>query len=170
MIIRTLTEADAQVYRDIRLRMLKEEPAAFTASYEEFSQRPLSSVSERLRTENDKPDNFSLGAFEGEQLLGTVGLWRETGAKTRHKASIWGMYVASDTRGRGIGRALLQEAISRAKALPDLEQIQLGVVVTQTAARQLYASLGFAVFGEEQRAVKIGDHYLDEEWMVLHFK
>ena len=170
MIIRTLTEADAQVYRDIRLRMLKEEPAAFTASYEEFSQQPLSRLIERLRNENDQPDNFSLGAFEGEQLLGTVGLWRETGIKTRHKASIWGMYVASEARGRGLGRALLQAAISRAKAVPDLEQVQLGVVATQTAARQLYASLGFVVFGEEKRAVKIGDRYLDEEWMVFHLK
>ena len=170
MIIRTLAEADARAYRDIRLRMLKEEPAAFTASYEEFSQRPLSSLSERLRTENDKPDNFSLGAFEGEQLLGTVGFWRETGAKTRHKGNIWGMYVAPEAQGQGIGKALLQAAISRAKALPDLEQIQLGVVVTQIAARQLYAALGFVVLGVEKRAVKIADRYLDEEWLVLHLK
>jgi ribosomal protein S18 acetylase RimI-like enzyme len=170
MIIRALTEADAQTYRDIRLRMLKEEPAAFTASYEECSQRPLSSVVERLRDENNRPDNFILGAFEGEPLLGTVGLWRESGAKTRHKGNIWGMYVAPEARGQGIGRALLQEATARAKTLPALEQIQLGVVVTQTAARQLYASLGFVVFGVEKRAVKIGEAYLDEELMVLHLK
>jgi ribosomal protein S18 acetylase RimI-like enzyme len=170
MIIRMLTEANAQVYRDIRLRMLKEVPAAYTASYEEFSQRPLASTIERLRNENNQPDNFILGAFEGEQLLGTVGLWRETGAKTRHKASIWGMYVAAEARGRGIGKALLHEAIARARALPDLDCLHLGVVVTQKAARQLYMSSGFVVYGREPRAVKIGDEYLDEELMTLDLR
>jgi len=170
MDIRMLTEADAQVYRDIRLRMLKEEPAAYTASYEEFSQRPLASTIERLRNENNQPDNFILGAFEGEQLLGTVGLWRETGTKTRHKASIWGMYVTTEGRGRGIGKAVLQEAIARARCLPDLECLHLGVAVTQKAARQLYTSSGFVVYGREPRAAKIGDQYLDIELMTLDLR
>ena len=37
----------------------------------------------------------------------------------------------------------------------------------QTAAAALYRSLGFAAFGREPNALKIGDRYLDEEYMVL---
>lgn len=111
MEIRVLTEADAARWRDLRLRMLREHPDAFGTSYEEALARPLETFAQRLR----EPDNWTLGAFEGEQLLGSVGLRREAGAKDRHKAMIWGMYTAPEARGRGIGKALLDEAIARAR-------------------------------------------------------
>jgi len=31
----------------------------------------------------------------------------------------------------------------------------------------LYASLGFEVFGTEKRALKVGQRYVDEDYMVL---
>ena len=43
-------------------------------------------------------------------------------------------------------------------------------MVTQTAARHLYESLGFVAFGREVRAVKVGDTYYDEEFMVLDLR
>ena len=167
MEVRTLTESDVGIYWDLRLRALKEEPAAFLTSYTEAKQRSLESVAERLRSEANTPDSFTLGAFPEEQIAGMVGFYREKAEKCRHKGSIWGMYVTPEARGHGLGRALMSEAIARARSLPDLEQIQLGVVVTQTAARRLYVSLGFEPFGLEKRAVKIGDRYFDEEMMAL---
>ncbi len=77
------------------------------------------------------------------------------------------MYVAPEARGQGIARALVSELIARARALPGLEQINLAVVTTNAAARNLYLALGFEVFGVERRALKLGDTYLDEELMVL---
>jgi len=37
----------------------------------------------------------------------------------------------------------------------------------QTAAIELYRSLGFRTFGTQQRALKLGDRYVDQEHMVL---
>jgi ribosomal protein S18 acetylase RimI-like enzyme len=165
--IRALTEADAVRWRALRLRMLHEPPDAFGTSYEEALAQPFETFAQRLCEAHAAPDRCILGAFEGEQLLGSVGLRRETGEKDQHKAMIWGMYTAPAARGRGIGKALLGEAIARARAMPGLEQLTLAVTAHNTAARSLYASLGFETYGLERHALKLGDRYLDEELMVL---
>jgi ribosomal protein S18 acetylase RimI-like enzyme len=163
MHIRPLTEADVDVYRALRLQSLREAPHAFTNSYEEFSQRTQDSIAQQFRAH----ENFTLGAFEADRLVGMVGFYRETALKVRHKGYIVSMYVLPEYRSRGMARALLVEAIDRTKRLPDLKQLLLGVVVTQTAAKRLYESLGFSVYGREPDAVKIGDEYFAEEFMLL---
>lgn len=167
MHIRQLTEADAEVFRAFRLLSLREAPHAFTNSFEEYSQQIVEATAQRFREQVASQVDFMLGAFEDGQLIGSVGFYRETALKLRHKGYLVSMYVAPDYRSRGIGRALLVEAISRAKRLPDLKQLLLGVVVTQIMAKRLYESLGFEVYGREPRAVKISDEYFDEEFMQL---
>ena len=167
MVIRQLTETDAALFRVLRLRALRESPHAFTNSYEEFSQQPLESTAQRFRDQVNSRVNFTLGAFQDDQLVGIVGFYRETALKIQHKGSIVSMYVQPEFRSQGIARALLTEAIDRARRLPGLTQLLLGVMETQTTAKRLYESLGFTVYGREPRAVKIGDEYFDEEFMVL---
>ena len=43
----------------------------------------------------------------------------------------------------------------------------VSVSSSQIAAKKLYRSLGFESFGVEEKALKIGDQYLKEEYMVL---
>ncbi len=163
MHIRQLTESDVEIYRALRAYCLRESPHAFTTSYEEFSQRTLDSIAQQLRGH----DNFMLGAFEDDRLVGMVGFYRESALKLRHKGYIVSMYVLPDYRSRGIARALLGEAIDRVKRLPELKLLLLGVVVTQTTAKRLYESLGFTLYGREPDAVKVGEEYFDEELMLL---
>ena len=158
-----LTEADVGIYRELRSYCLRESPHAFSNSYEEFSQRTTDSIAQQLRG----LENFTLGAFEEDRLVGMVGFYRESALKVRHKGYIVSMYVLPEYRSRGIARALLVEAIDRVTRLPDLKQLLLGVVVTQATAKRLYESLGFEVYGREPDAVKIGDEYFDEEFMLL---
>ncbi len=168
MEIRPLTEADAEAWRELRLRMLREHPDAFGSAYEENVTRPVEAFAQRLREAHNPPDSFILGAFEdGGALVGSAGLARESGAKGRHKAVIFSAYVAPEARGRGVGRALMAEAIARAQAVPGLEQLHLAVTTRNTEARSLYASLGFETYGLERHALKLGDRYIDEELMAL---
>jgi len=166
MHVRKLTEADAEDFRHIRLRALRDNPEAFGSSYEESLTIPLARVVQRLREESTAGDNCILGAFEAS-LVGIVGFQRHPGIKEQHKAMIWGMYVIPDMRGQGIGKALMSQAIAHAESLTGLVQIYLSVVSTQEAARHLYRALGFEVYGLEPRALKVGERYLDEELMVL---
>lgn len=108
-----------------------------------------------------------LGAFVAGQLRGMVGFARETSLKRQHKGMIWGVYVAPELRGRGVGRRLLEEIIERARGLPGLESIVLAANAGDAAATSLYKSLGFRTFGNEPKALKIDDHYVDDEHMVL---
>jgi ribosomal protein S18 acetylase RimI-like enzyme len=168
MNIRQFTQEDAKEYWELRLRALKECPESFSASYEEEKDKPLSSIAQRLKESYELTDSESiLGCFDEEhRLIGMVGLFRERREKLRHKATINAMYVMPEARLQGAGKALVMEAISRAKKMKGLEQVNLGVVVTNMEARRLYNSCGFEVYGVEKNALKLSDKYLDEELMV----
>ncbi len=170
MEIRPLTEADAEAYWAVRLRALREESQAFGSSYEEQHDRPLAVVAERLRAMT-ADDDFILGAFEGTgdtNLLGIVAFGREQGRKNQHIGMVYQMYVAPEVRGRGYSRALLEALIARARALDGVVRVNLGVVVGNPAARGLYLSLGFEVYGRQPEALKFDDGtYRDEELMSL---
>jgi len=163
--IRHLAEADAEAYHRVRLRALRDHPDAFGRAYEEA--QSLAEMAEEFRSRHDGEASFILGALAAGELLGTVGCSRDHGLKNRHKALIWGMYVAPEARGRGVGRALLEAAIDRARAWPGLEQLTLGVAVHNQPARALYRECGFEAFGLERRCLKLADRYIDEEHMVL---
>ena len=66
-----------------------------------------------------------------------------------------------------MARALFEVLLERARSQPGLEQILLTVAVEQTAAKRLYRSLGFEVFGHERHALKVDGAYVDEDHMVL---
>ncbi len=168
--IRALTEDDVDDFRNLRLRALKEHPEAFGSSYEAERAVPLEAVAERLRRTAESQDSFTLGAYRGSTLVGMVGFYQETREKTRHRGTIWGMYVPSEEQGKGVGRALLTRAIELARLLPGLEQMELAVVTRNRRARVLYGSLGFETYGVEPRALLVDGEYLDEEHMVLRLK
>lgn len=165
--IRELTEDDVAEFWALRLRALREDPEAFGSSYEESKERPLAETEARLRNARQVGD-FTLGAFVDGRLVGIVALVRATGMKNRHIADVYSMYVAPEARGQGVGRALMQALIDRARAMEGLERLLLAVVTGQGAARGLYRSLGFEAYGLQLRALKLPDgRYLDEELMAL---
>jgi ribosomal protein S18 acetylase RimI-like enzyme len=162
--IRRLGPESAAVYRELRLRSLKEHPDAFTSSYEEDRAKPIATMERRLAP--DSPD-IVYGAFAGAVLAGIVGLAREPREKNRHKAFVFGMYVAPEHGRRGIGHALLRHAIEEARRQPGLRQLVLTVTQSNVAARTLYEATGFRSFGIEPEAIRFGDVYCDKNHMIL---
>jgi len=163
MHIRKLKEEDGEALWALRLRALKDNPEAFAATYEETLRNGKEQFIHRI---HPREDAFYLGAFESG-LLGIVYFRRDEGSKNCHKGRILSMYVQPESRGLGVGKALLQEVITHANRLPGLEQLHLMVVTTNEAARSLYRSMGFEVYGTVQKAFKEGDQYWNEELMVL---
>lgn len=164
--IRILTPDDAAAYWNFRLESLEREPAAFSSSPEDH--RKLSEDEIRSRLAVDPAEHFIVGAFVDGKLVGTAGFVRQPGVKERHKGRIWGVYLKAEMRGRGIGRSMMKGLLERAAKIDGLEQILLSVTTTQAAAIALYRSLGFTSFGCEVKALKVGDLYIDEEYMTLY--
>jgi ribosomal protein S18 acetylase RimI-like enzyme len=161
-----LDSPDAALFQRLRLEALQESPGAFASSVTQEADMPLTEIAVRLKPDRDW--SWVLGAFvDLEEMVGMVGFRREHGLKHTHKAMLWGMFVRPDHRGCGVGRALVEALLARARAIDGLRQIKLTVNPIQEAAVHLYSSFGFRQFGREPCALKIEDRYFDEDYMVL---
>jgi RimJ/RimL family protein N-acetyltransferase len=165
ILVRELTEADVASYFAIRLEALESTPRAFASSAEEFRARSLDRVGRDLSPVPG--ERFTLGAFDGEALVGISTFFREERPKLRHKGWVVGVSVQASARGKGVGRNLLEVLIARVRGLEGLVQLHLAVATTQVPARALYLALGFQPWGLERRALLVDGEYVDEEHLVL---
>jgi ribosomal protein S18 acetylase RimI-like enzyme len=135
----------------------------FGSSYGEEVKRPFSSFRERLEISGD---NWVFGGIRDRTLVGIVRLVRKGGRKERHKASIFGMYVAPSSRHQGVARRMLEAVLARARKLKGVKMIQLTVVSSNTAAMDLYKKAGFVEYGREKDALFVSGRYHTESLMV----
>lgn len=169
MEFRKLIPSDASEFYRLRLIGLQDSPKAFGESDLEFKKRSIDSLAAKIKNEYEENGSFIIGAFDAEQLLvGIMGLRRQPAVKRNHIANIWGVYVASSQRGRGLGRKLIETTIKEAKTLPGLEKIHLSVGEYNLSAIKLYKNAGFEIFGNEKKAMKIGTDYVDDFLMVMN--
>jgi ribosomal protein S18 acetylase RimI-like enzyme len=91
-------------------------------------------------------ERIILGAFEGENLIGTVTLLLDCPPNQPHRAEIAKMMTRVNRRSRGVATALMREAerlaIERARTLLVLDTAADG------GAAALYERLGFTLTGE----------------------
>jgi RimJ/RimL family protein N-acetyltransferase len=169
MQIRFLTEAELGSYRELRLEALQESPTSFGSSYEQESRMPLRELAGRLRPNGDLANGIFGAITDPQQLAGTLGFTRENHLKRAHMGSVWGMYVLPQFRGKGIGAALLDHALSHARQLPGLRQVVLTVTSGNIPATALYKSRGFDRFGLQRDALFVDGVFYDEEHWSLIF-
>jgi RimJ/RimL family protein N-acetyltransferase len=163
MEIRALSASDAAQCQALRLQALRECPTAFSSSYEDECDTPLSEVEQRLAPSTDL---MVFGAFEGPRLVGTVTLHRWVKRKLAHKAVVWGMYVDPGFRNQGIGRQLIDRLLEHAALMPGLQRVTLGVNATNLGAIALYEAAGFRSFGGEPEFLLVDGALQDEIQMA----
>ncbi|MFN3720849.1 MAG: GNAT family N-acetyltransferase [Rhizobium rhizophilum] len=159
-LIRLLSADDAPVFREIRLAGLQNHPEAFGADIEDESSRSVEWFADRLR------NSAVFGGFnEARELCGLIAVARSESPKTRHSASIWGMYVKAAYRGTGLSASLLNVAVTY--AFEHCSTVRLAVVESNHAARRLYSKAGFREWARDLAALKVGDVFHDEIMMRL---
>ena len=164
--VRKLTAADAETYREFRLRALRDSPDAFTSSFAEEAAKPLAATTERLEPAG-RPHDAVLGAFGAAgHMVGTAGLAVPPRAHERHKGRLFAMAVAKPATGRGIGKLLVRHILGRAAAVDGLLQVGLTVSEGNLPAEGLYRSCGFEVWGREPRAIIVAGQPIAKLHMI----
>jgi ribosomal protein S18 acetylase RimI-like enzyme len=148
------------------LEALRSEPAAYSSSYEETLVRPDEHWRQRLA--NDR--SVHLLARAQSRPIGMVGGYLGSDKGDDSVAVVFGMYVASEHRGQGVGRLLLTSLIDRLSTFPHITTIRLGVTETQEPARRLYESVGFQVVGKTEEGIVVDDRQYDELIMELRVR
>jgi ribosomal protein S18 acetylase RimI-like enzyme len=164
VIIRRLLSADAQALKILRSNAAATSPRSIYPTVAEIEAQTLATFCSDIESENTIA---TFGAFIDDSLVGFVGVRRDNRLKVRHKAQIWGMYVMYAYRKRGIARALLSTALDAAREVPELTTALLSVDSEGVAAKSLYASLGFEVYGIEHDCILVDGVYVHEERMRL---
>ncbi|HEY5951582.1 MAG TPA: GNAT family N-acetyltransferase, partial [Kofleriaceae bacterium] len=96
------------------------------------------------------------GGLVGELSLKAISSRRAV----RHVATL-GMSVKQQWRRKGVGNALLTDALAWAPSA-GIKRIELYVYVRNAPAIALYERFGFAVEGRRRNFIREGDAYLDD--------
>ena len=156
--VRRLSADDAAAYRAIRLEGLKDAPDAFGASLAEDA--ALSDEDWRTRLTR----NFAYGVFAGGELGGIAGFYVESGAKTRHRGHLVGVYTRPAFRGTGASRQLLAEVIGEAGK--HVQFLYLQVTQKNLPAVRLYERMGFVVYGKDPGGLMV-DGVMHEDYLMM---
>ncbi len=162
--LRSLTAADLDEYRRLRLEALRAVPTAYGSGYETAASAKVGKYREGLA---GSAENFVLGAWHGDGLAGIVGFLREVEPKRRHIGLVWGLYVQPEHRGYGVGRRLLTTVIDRARALSGMHHLLVTVVSDNDAAAGFYQAMGFRPWGTEPAALLVDEQLYDETHLLL---
>jgi RimJ/RimL family protein N-acetyltransferase len=108
-----------------------------------------------------------LVAVEGDAILGSLllGPWAEL-ESGRHVLEVKGLAVDPARQGEGVGAALLDVAVARARE-QGMRRLVLRVLSGNAGARHLYESRGFELEGTRREAFLLEGAYVDDLMMGL---
>jgi len=112
-----------------------------------------------LRTVHRHPDAAVLVAEEDGRIAARLSISRDPHPSSRHVADL-GLMVAAQYRRRGIGKALLEEAVAWARAY-GVSKIELHVFPWNEPALALYESYGFEREGYRKAHYERAGEYVD---------
>lgn len=161
VIIREATLADVVQYRELRLFALEESPLAFGQDYGTSLNHPPEFWQERLR---DDEHSVTFIAEHEQNLMGMTGILRRPLPKTKHSATIVGVYIHPDWRGLRIAASLIDACIEWAGS-KGVVIVKLSVNSENTSAIRCYQRCGFSIYGTEPRGTFYDGRYYDGHLM-----
>ncbi len=163
--IRKLLPNESNSYRELRLQCLETYPEYFTTNYQD--EKTKNKLFFQPYIENSDENNFVIGAFHKNTLVGISGFKRHEKHKTNHSGIIIQVYVNKEYQGMKIGSKIIKSTIDEAFKLTGIEQIEIGVISTNINAERVYRNLGFETFCLHKKFLKIDGQYYDHLMMIL---
>lgn len=155
--------SDLVDFRELRLEALRNNPASFGSDYETVKANPMQFWVSRLYA--DSEDGALYFAVHAEDLIGMCGIQLGTSPKTRHSATIWGVYIKPDWQGLHLARSLIENCIEWG-IHHGVKVAKLAVVADNAGAIRCYESCGFTTYGRDPRAMCHASVYYDELLMA----
>jgi RimJ/RimL family protein N-acetyltransferase len=163
--VRPVRAGEAAALWSLRLRALADAPEAFADTLDEASARGPGAGEELLAGQAHGRQFVAVAELAGE-LVGMTGVRRADWAKFRHRATLWGMWVAPEARRAGVAGVMLDQAVAWCRAA-GVGSVALSVVVGNLAALRLYRRAGFVVYGTDPDAMREGGRPVAEHLMLL---
>jgi GNAT superfamily N-acetyltransferase len=143
--VRRFTPDEWRLYRDLRLRALQDAPDAFGSTYEHECQRTDSDWRTRLERGAASARDLPLVAEVDGEPTGLA--WARLSDEEAGVAHLYQMWVAPESRGQGVGRALLDAAVEWARTA-GAHALMLNVTIGNSPAVHLYERAGFVPVGD----------------------
>lgn len=165
--IERLSRADATAYRELMLEAYALAPGAWISTVEERARLSIDWWEDRVDSRSGT--SIALGAFVEDALVGMTGIRFSEPSKTRHKAVLFGMYVAPPHRGYGLGKQLVNASLEHTRSHDGITVVQLSLIEGNPSAAALYVSCGFATFAVEPCAIHADGGYrsITHMWLDL---
>ena len=147
-ILRNGTEDDAREVLDIF--KLTHAETDFLLSYPDENSFDVKQEGEFLRAKTESDNEIEIVAVIDGRIAGTAGIDAVGNKyKTKHRAE-FGIGIAKEFWGLGIGRALTEACIECAKEA-GYTQLELDVVSDNASAISLYKKIGFVEYGRNSK-------------------
>jgi L-amino acid N-acyltransferase YncA len=114
---------------------------------------------ETFEPKNTADELVAVG-LQGLNILGWAALSPVSTRRVYRGVAEVSVYVAASERGRGVGRALLQELVQESE-LNGIWTLQAGIFPENTASIALHKSCGFREVGVRRRVGQLGDTWRD---------
>lgn len=102
--------------------------------------------------------------FSNDKLIGQSDIVMQD--KIEKHIGIFGITLAKDFRGEGIGKLLMNLVLNEAKKnIPQLQIIKLGVYANNELAIKIYKKAGFKEFGKLPKGILTPKGYFDHIYM-----
>jgi len=153
MIVRTASIEDARSLAQVHV-------ASWSAAYRGMLPRSLLSGftvemwEQKFRELLDEGASRTALIEDGDRVLGytTIGSCRDSDKREKNCGEVWGLYIAPDNWGRGLGLNLTRWALEELRA-KGYVVVTLWVFEENRHARRFYESLGFAADGSRERVI-----------------
>ncbi len=121
------------------------------------------------RAIGDREWERSFGAFADGRQVGHSDL-RSRGLPSCAHRALLGLGVEAAHYRKGIGRALLDEALRHAREETALDWIDLGVFANNPHAHRMYVKAGFVETGRVNDLFRVHGHSIDDIQMTLRLR
>ena len=146
--LRNGTESDGQAVLDVF--NLTHGETDYLLSYPDENSFTAEQESQFLKEKTESKNEIEIVAEVNDKIAGTAGIDAiGSSCKVRHRAE-FGINIAKEFWGMGIGHALTEACIECAKNA-GYTQLELNVVADNVKAIEMYKKLGFVEFGRNPK-------------------